>query len=68
MPTMPRLADINCTKTTFQPGDRVLVRCYHRLEPSARKKLEKDIQRWAGVDVRVLVYCPMDMEIVIDRR
>lgn len=64
----PRLADVQCSRLTFNPGDRVLVRTHQRLDKDARRKLHRTVQRWAGVDVEVLIYCLLDMEVDIEHK
>ncbi len=62
------LADVQCSRLQFLPGDRVLVKVYHTLDRDSRRKLEKSVKRWAGTDVEVLVYNATQMEITIDRK
>ena len=68
MVVRPRLADVQCSRLQFSPGDRILVRSFHRLDRNARKRLEKIIQKWAGVEVEVLIYCTQDFSIAIEKR
>ena len=68
MPVVPRIADVRCQRIVFQPGDRVIVRSYHRLDSPQRKQLERSIKRWAGTDVEVLVYCTQDLDLGIEHR
>jgi hypothetical protein len=48
---MPRIAEVQCSRLQFQPGDRVLARTTHRLDPAEQRKLRKSILRWAGCEV-----------------
>jgi hypothetical protein len=66
MSVVPRIADIRCRRIVFQPGDRILVRSHHRLDKEKREKIKKSVSRWAGADVEVLVYCPLDFELEIE--
>lgn len=68
MSERPRLADVHCTPLRFQPGDRILVKVYHRLDPEQVKKLKHTVEKWAGVPVEILVYCGLDMEITVEKR
>lgn len=68
MSVIPRIADVKCQRIVFRPGDRVLVRCLHRLEDEQVRRLKKSIQRWAGVDVEVLIYNPLDFNLEIEHR
>lgn len=63
---VPRLADVQCSRLQFQPGDRVLVRVRHRISPEQRKRLQKTVERWAGDHVEVLVI-DLGMEVEIER-
>ncbi len=67
MSIRPRLANIQCTRLKFEPGDRIIVKSPHRLDPDQVKKLKRSIQKWAGVEVEVLVYCTLDLDITIDK-
>lgn len=64
---MPRIADIRCSKIQFQPGDRVLVRLYNKLDIEQIKKLRRSINKWAGCEVEVLFYNSLAMEIEVER-
>ena len=65
MAVTPRLADVRCSR--INPGDRLLVQTTHRLDADAERKLRRTIQRWAGCEVSVYVYCVLDMNIKVDR-
>lgn len=67
MVTTPRLADVHCERIQFQPGDRVLVKLYQSMDKESVTKLIKTVQRWAGVDVEVLVVDLFQMGIEIER-
>jgi len=64
----PQIADVRCSRLAFEPGDRVLVRTYRKLEPDERRRLRRAVQRWAGEDVEVLIYDATEMEVTIDKR
>jgi hypothetical protein len=68
MAITPRIADVRCTRLVFQPGDRILVRSMHRLEPDQKKKLRRSIEKWAGCAVEVLIVCLQDFDIEIEKR
>ena len=68
MPAIPRLADVQCTRLQFEPGDRILVKVNHRLDNNAQRRLRNTIQKWAGVEVEVLIICTLDMDISIEKR
>ncbi len=67
MSVRPRLADVSCSKVHFDPGDRIIVRTFHQLNIEEKKKLTKTIQKWAGCEIEVLIYCILDMEMEIER-
>jgi hypothetical protein len=67
MALLPRIADVSCSKLLFQPGDRILVKSFHRLDIDQKKKLISSIKKWAGCDVEVLVICTTDFDITIDQ-
>jgi hypothetical protein len=62
-----RIADVDCSRIQFKPGDRVLVRVYQPIEYEARKKLQRAVEKWVGVDIEVLVYDATQMEINIEK-
>ncbi len=62
-----KIADVQCKRLQFKPGDRLLVRVYHYLDKDQVKKLRRGIQKWAGPDVEIFVYCALDMEIKVER-
>lgn len=67
MNQLPRIADVKCSRLQFQPGDRILVQSRHRLTKDELRKLRKSIQKWAGCEVEVLIYCPLDFDITIEK-
>lgn len=64
---LPRIADVKCQRIKFEPGDRILVRCFHQLDPRQEKHLKQSIERWAGNSVEVLVINPANFELHIDQ-
>jgi len=61
----PRLADVQCSRMQFQPGDRVLVKV-HLSQPMTRedeRRVRKMVERWAGDYVEVLVIDTTLMEV-----
>jgi len=63
----PLLADINCSKINFQPGDRLLVKLHQPMGNDQIAKLRKTVQRWAGKDVEILIYDGLSMEMKVER-
>lgn len=68
MAVRPRIADVQCSRLQFQPGDRILVKTTHRLTQDEKKKLRRSVERWAGCAVEVLVYSVLDMEITVEQQ
>jgi hypothetical protein len=68
MTAVPRLADVHCTRIKFEPGERLLVQLRQPLDPEAKKKLRKTVERWAGDHVEVLIVDPAIMEVSVERR
>ena len=63
----PRLADVQCRRLKFEPGDKVLVRTYINLDPQQTKKLKRSVEKWAGDCVEVLIYNELEMSIDVER-
>ncbi len=68
MTLRPRIADVQCSRLRFQPGDRMLVRSHHRLTNDEKRKLRKSILKWAGEPIEIFIYCLLDYEIEIVKR
>ena len=62
-----RLADVQCSRLVFAPGDRLLVRLRQPIDKEARCKLHKAVQRWAGDQVEVLIIDLTQMDIEVDK-
>ena len=63
----PKLAEVQCSRLKFEPGDRVLVRVYRQIDNEQRKRLERIVEKWAGCAVRVLVINGAEMDLEIER-
>lgn len=68
MAIMPRIADVQCTRLQFQPGDRILVRSHHRMDEDQKRKLRRSIQKWAGCEVVILIINTMDFDLTVEKR
>lgn len=55
MHPLPRLADVCCTPVHFQPGDRIIVRLYQRMDGESMARLKRTVERWSGGQTEVLV-------------
>ena len=68
MALKPRLADVQCSRLVFQPGDRVFVKTTHRLNREEKRKLRRTVEKFAGVAIEVLIYCILDLEITVEHK
>lgn len=60
----PRLADVQCSRLRFEPGDRVLVRVRTQITNEQERKLKRSVARWAGIDEdRVMVINTLEVSI-----
>ena len=62
-----KIADVQCSRLKLEPGDRIIVKVYDKMDSEQAKKLRKGIQKWAGSDIEVLIYNPTQMEISVDK-
>ena len=62
----PRLADVQCSRLQFQPGDRVLVRVHRAISKEQEKRLKRIVERWAGDQVEVLVINALEMSVNVE--
>ena len=63
----PRIADVQCSKIHFDPGDKILIRTTHRLDHLEKEKLKKSISKWAGCELDIFIYCVLDMDMTIEK-
>ncbi len=68
MTGLPKLADVQCTRLQFQPGDRILVKVYQPLGRDQRKKLRRTVEKWAGTDVEVLIVDATAFDVQIEKK
>lgn len=59
----PRLADVQCSRMQFQPGDKLLVKVHHHLSKEDHHRVRKMVEKWAGDHVEVLVIDTTQMEV-----
>ena len=62
----PKLADVQCSRLQFQPGDRVVVRVYRAISPEQSRRLKKTVEKWAGDCVEVLVINALEMNLHVE--
>ena len=67
MAKTPRLADVQCTRMQFGPGDRLLVKSRRPINKEEKKKIHRMVQKWAGDHVEVLVIDLTQLEIEVER-
>ncbi len=60
------LADVQCSRLKFEPGDRIIVRVHHRIDRDQERKLRRTVEKWAGTDVEVLIVntTQFDLEVI----
>lgn len=68
MRQMPKVADVQCSRIKFEPGDRVIVRSHHRLSHEQAAKLRKSLQKWAGCEIEVLIVDLTQYDVEVDKR
>lgn len=64
----PGLADVQCHRLKFEPGDRILVRVNHKLDQDQQRKLRRTVQKWAGCEVEILIIDLTVMDIEIEKK
>ncbi len=62
----PNLANLECSRMKFEPGDRVLVRTHRNLSRDEMRKLRKTISKWAGCEVEILFVNALEVDLGID--
>jgi hypothetical protein len=62
----PGIADVQCRRLQFQPGDRVIVEVFEKIDEDYRKKLRKSIRKWAGCEVEVLIYDATKFKVTVE--
>jgi hypothetical protein len=62
----PRIAEVQCSRLQFEPGDRIIVRVYQPLDKEAKRKLRKTVEKWGG-DVEVLIVDCTVFDVDIDK-
>jgi hypothetical protein len=67
MNRLPKIADVQCQRLRFEPGDRIIVRVYSDLDRDQKRKLLKSVQKWAGSDVEVLLVDMRKYDIEVEK-
>lgn len=61
-----RLADVQCSRFEFRPGDHIVVRVFWQIDKEQEKKLKRSVEKWAGNQVEVLVINALEMSIHVE--
>ena len=61
----PQIADVQCSRLTFQPGDRIIVRVRVNLDNDQRRKLRKSVQKFAGCEVDELIINELEIDVEV---
>jgi len=64
---LPQIADVQCSRLVFQPGDRIIVRMRVNIDREQYRKLRKSVQKFAGCEVEVLIINELEMEIEVNK-
>jgi hypothetical protein len=66
MGVIPRIADVQCSRLVFQPGDRIIVKSPYRIDEEQKRHLRKSLRKFAGCDVEIFIYCTLDFELQVE--
>jgi len=64
---LPKIANVQCSRLVFQPGDRIIVRVCTDLDRDQKAKLLRSVRIWAGTDVEVLLIDVRKFDIEIEK-
>ena len=67
MNRLPKIANVQCSRLVFEPGDRIIVRVCTDLDRDQNRKLLQSVQKWAGTDVEVLLVDVRKFDIEIEK-
>ncbi len=62
-----RIAEVNCTKMHFDPGDRILVKLKQPIGVIEERKLRRTVEKWAGDGIEILIIDTTKMGIEFER-
>ena len=68
MAAKQKLADVQCTRMKFEPGDKLIVRVRHTLHPDQRKNLKRGVQKWDGEGVGVMIVEVPLLDIEVEKQ
>lgn len=64
----PRLADVQCSRLRFEPGDRLIIRVYRQISLDQEKRLKQSASKWSGLDEDcILVVNALEMKLDVER-
>lgn len=62
-----RLADVQCSRFEFRPGDRVVVRVFREISKDQERRLKRTVSRWARIDEDcVLIINALEMSLHVE--
>ena len=64
---LPKIANVQCSRLVFQPGDRIIARVCTDLDRDQKRKLLQSVRKWAGTDVEVLLIDVRVFDIEIEK-
>ena len=64
----PQIADVQCTRLRFEPGDQVIVRVYAKLDRDQKRKLVNAIKKFARCEVEVFIVPMLEYDIEVVKR
>jgi len=64
---LPKIANVQCSRLVFQPGDRIIVRVCTDLDRDQKRRLLQSVRKWAGTDVEVLLVDVRMFDIEIEK-
>jgi len=64
---LPKIANVQCSRLVFQPGDRIIVRVCTDLDRDQKRRLLQSVRKWAGTDVEVLLIDVRTYDIEIEK-
>ena len=63
----PRLADVQCCRVDWQPGDRIIVKLRTNVDADWKKRMRKSIRKFARCEVEVLFINELAMDIEVQK-
>ncbi len=67
MIAVPKIQDVQTSRVSFHPGDRLLVRTFTDLTRDQHRKLESAVSKFANEDVRILIVNCLTTTVILSR-